>query len=278
MLKIVTDSTCDLPEEIIQKYGITVIPCYINFPDKSYLDGVEITRQEFYEKLVSSNPPPTTSAPSIGTFANAYTELLEKGASAVLSIHISSVLSGIFNVACLAAEALENKLIQTFDPGQLSLGTGLVVEAAAKAAQEGKTLEEVLIIARDIARRTYTFAAVNSLTYLQRSGRVSQVKARLGSLLQIRPILQMNQGKITTSATRTFKGAVNNLLNTLKSLGPLEQLALVHTNAQELVKLLYAESKQYFPDPDHYYTMDVTPVLGSHLGPGVIGFVAVTAK
>ena len=278
MLKIVTDSTCDLPEEIIKKYDITVIPCYINFSNKSYLDGVEITRQEFYERLVNSNPPPTTSAPSIGTFAKAYTELLEKGASAVLSIHISSVLSGIFNVACLAAEALENKLIQTFDPGQLSLGTGLVVEAAAKAAQEGKTLEEVLIIARDIARRTYTFAAANSLTYLQRSGRVSQVKARLGSLLQIKPILQMNQGKITTSASRTFKGSVNYLLNILKSLGPLEQLAIVHTNAQELVKLLYTESKQYFPDLDHYYTMDVTPVLGSHLGPGVIGFIAVTAK
>lgn len=278
MLKIVTDSTCDLPEEIIQKYDITVIPCYINFSNKSYLDGVEITRQEFYERLVNSNPPPTTSAPSIGTFAKAYTELLEKGASAVLSIHISSVLSGIYNVACLAAEAMENKLIQTFDPGQLSLGTGLVVEAAAKAAQEGKTLEEVLAIARDIGRRTYTFAAANSLTYLQRSGRVSQIKARLGSLLQIKPILQMNQGKITTSASRTFKGSVNYLLNILKSLGPLEQLAIVHTNAQELVKLLYAESKQYFPDPDHYYTMDVTPVLGSHLGPGVIGFIAVTAK
>ena len=278
MFKIVTDSTCDLPEEIIQKYGITVIPCYINFPDKSYLDGVEITRQEFYEKLTNSNPPPTTSAPSIGTFAKAYTELLEKGASAVLSIHISSALSGIYNVACLAAEAMENKLIQTFDPGQLSLGTGLVVEAAAKAAQDGKTPEEVLAIARDIARRTYTFAAANSLTYLQRSGRVSQIKARLGSLLQIKPILQMNQGKITISASRTFKGSVNYLLKILKSLGPLEQLALVHTNAQALVKLLYAESKQYFPDPEHYYTMDVTPVLGSHLGPGVIGFVAVAAR
>jgi DegV family protein with EDD domain len=276
MLKIVTDSTCDLPDAIIKKYDITLIPCYINFPDQSYLDRVDISRKEFYEKLPNYNPPPTTSAPSIGTFAKAYKELLEEGASAILSIHISTVLSGIYNVASLAAEAMENKLIQTFDPGQLSLGTGMVVEAAAKAAQEGKSLEEVLQIATDVGKRTYTFAAANSLTYLQRSGRVSQIKAKLGSLLQIKPILQMNQGKITTSVARTFKGSLTHMLDILKSLGPLEQLAIVHTNSQERVDLLFAESRQYFPDPEHYYTMNVTPVLGAHLGPDVIGFVAVT--
>ena len=276
MIKIVTDSTCDLPEEIIKKLDITVIPCYINFPEGSYLDGIEITRKEFYEKLPNYNPPPTTSAPAIGTFAKAYTDLLDSGASQILSIHISSELSGIYNVAVLAAEALENERIKTFDAGQLSLGTGLVVEAAAVAAQAGKSLEEVLSIAQDIAKRTYTFAAANTLTYLQRSGRISAAKAKLGSLLQIKPILEMNQGKITTSIARSFSGSMNHLINILKSLGPLEKLAMVHTNAVDRIEILFAESKQYFPDLHAIYTMDVTPVLGAHLGPGVIGFVAVT--
>ena len=276
MIKIVTDSTCDLPESLIKKYGITVVPCYINFGENSYLDGVDITRREFYEKLPNANPPPTTSAPAIGSFAKVYKDLLDRGASAIFSIHISSVLSGIYNVAVLAAEAMENQFIKTYDPGQLSLGTGFVVEAAAKAAQEGKTLEEIQIIAADIARRTYSFAAVDTLTYLQRSGRVSHTKAFLGSMLQIKPILQMNQGKITMSAARTFKGSMNYLIGVLKSLGPLEQLALVHTNALDRLDTLFAESSQYFPDPRHFLRVDLTPVLGAHLGPGVFGYVAVT--
>ena len=277
MIKIVTDSTCDLPPEVIQKYGITVVPCYINFPEKSYLDdGIEMSRALFYEKLAHSNPSPTTSAPALGTFTQIYRDLLAKGASTILSIHISPQLSGVYNVAVLAAEALENASVHPYDPGQLSLGTGLVVEAAAKAAQEGKSFDEVSAIACDVARRTHTFAAVDTLTYLQRSGRLSHIKASIGSLLQIKPILQMNQGKISMLATRTFSGAVSRLLDILKSLGPLEQLALVHTNAPDRARLLYDKSQPYFPNPQEFYTVDVTPILGSHLGPGVFGFVAVT--
>lgn len=278
MIKIVTDSTCDLPQEVIERLGITVVPCYINFPDASYLDGVELTRAEFYEKLPGYNPPPTTSAPAIGSFARVYQQLMTEGASGILSIHISPVLSGILNVAQLAAEAMETSLIQVFDPGQLSLGTGMVVEAAAEAAQNGQPLEEILKRITDVAQRTYTFAAANTLTYLQRSGRVSFIKAKLGSLLQIKPILEMNRGQVTTSAARTFSGSVQHLLKILASLGPLEKLAIVHTHAEDKVAELYQSSQQYFPDPEHFYTVDVTPVLGAHLGPGVVGFVAVTAK
>jgi DegV family protein with EDD domain len=276
MIKIVTDSTCDLPAEIIKKYDITVIPCYINFPEKSYLDGVDLSREEFYEKLPNYNPPPTTSAPAIGTFVKAYHELFNRGASAVLSIHMSPVLSGTYNVAVLAAEAMEGKPVKTFDPGNLSLGTGFVVEAAAKAAGEGKDLPDILEIAKSIAARAYTFAAANTLTYLQRSGRVSMIKAKLGSLLQIKPILEMNRGKISTFTARTSKGSIRHLIDILQSLGPLQSLAIVHTHALDKVELLFAESRQYFPDPKHFYVVDVTPVLGSHLGPSVVGFVAVT--
>ena len=276
MIKIITDSTCDLPQEVIEKLEISVVPCYINFPDKSFLDGVDISRTEFYEMLPNYNPPPTTSAPAIGTFAKLYKDLLDGGATQVLSIHISSVLSGIHNVAFLAAEAIGDQLVKTFDGGQLSLGTGLIVEAAAKAAKEGRSLDEILLLIQDLAKRTYTFAAANTLTYLQRSGRVSQAKAVLGSLLQIKPILGMNQGKITTTAAQSFSGSLNHLMNTLKSLGPLEKISLVHTNAPDKTDRLMDEIKKYQPNIPVDFRMDVTPVLGSHLGPGVFGFVAVT--
>jgi DegV family protein with EDD domain len=278
MIGIVTDSACDLPQEVIKKFGIRVVPLYINFSDASYLDGVDLTRDEFYEKLPNYNPPPTTSAPAISSFIKVYQQLMEEGATGILSIHISPVLSGILNVAQLAAESMETSLIKVFDPGQLSLGTGMVVEAAAKAALAGDSMEEIVNQITDVARRTYTFAVANTLTYLQRSGRVSFFKAKLGSLLQIKPILEMNQGKVTTGVTRTFSGSVNHLHKILESLGPLEKLALVHTHSPEKIEKLFQSSKQYFPDPEHFYTVDVTPVLGCHLGPGVIGFVAVTAK
>ena len=276
--KIVTDSTCDLPQEIIEKYDITVIPAYINFTNSSYLDGVELSRKEFYEKLPECEVPPTTSAPAIGTFARVYRELLEKGASNILSIHISSALSGISNVAVLAAEAVENSVVKTFDAGNLSLGTGLVVEAAAKMAQAGKSIEEIIEKIRNIAERTYTFAALDTLKFLQRSGRVSRLKAGFGSLLQIKPILRMNRDKIDMEVARTNKGALKHLLDILKSLGPLESLALVHTNAQEKAEILREEAKSIFSKAAIAYSMDITPVIGAHIGPGAVGFVVVAAS
>ncbi len=276
-LKIVTDSTCDLPKEVIEKYEITVIPAYINFSDGSFLDGVEISRKAFYEKLPFCETPPTTSAPAIGTFAKVYQELQEKGATSILSIHISSALSGIYNVAVLAAEAMDKIKVKTFDAGNLSLGTGLVVEVAAKMAQAGKNLEEILEKIKEVAQRTYTFAALDTLKFLQRSGRISKLKAGFGSLLQIKPILRMNHSKVAMESSRTSKGAMQHLVNSLRSLGPLEEIALVHTNAPERAELLRSEAKSIFAKVLQAYSTDVTPVIGAHIGPGAVGFVVITA-
>jgi DegV family protein with EDD domain len=277
-IKIVTDSTCDLPSEVIEKFGITVIPAYINFTDGSYLDGVEISRKEFYERLPKYETPPTTSAPAIGTFARAYKKLMDEGATHILSIHISSTLSGVYNVAVLAAEAMENMVVKTFDPGNLSLGTGLIVEAAAKMVEAGKTVEEILLKLKDLSERTYTFAALDTLKFLQRSGRISRLKAGFGSLLQIKPILKMNAGKVAMEAARTSNGAIHHLLDTLKSLGPLESIALVHTNASGKAEMLRSQAKQMCDQITQAYSMEVTPVIGSHIGPGAFGFVAIKAS
>ncbi|MCX6054707.1 MAG: DegV family protein [Chloroflexi bacterium] len=277
-IKIVTDSTCDLPESIIKKYDITVIPAYINFTDGSYLDGVELSRLEFYQKLPDYETTPTTSAPAIGTFAKVYQELFENGATAILSIHIASTLSGIYNTAVLAAHTFENLIVRTFDAGNLSLGTGLVVEAAAKMAQAGRSLDEILEKVRDIAERTYTVAALDTLKYLRRSGRVSRLKAGLGSILQIKPILRMNRDHVTMDAARTTTGAFQRLLDLLRALGPLEQIALLHTNAPYQAEALKKKIQTIMKTPTEIYSQDVTPVIGSHIGPGAVGFVAVTAR
>ncbi|KAF0112349.1 MAG: degV family protein [Chloroflexi bacterium] len=277
-IKIVTDSTCDLPQDVIEKYDITVIPSYINFTDGSYLDGVEITRKEFYEKLPHCETPPTTSAPAMGTFARVYKDLSEKGATAILSIHLASTLSGIYNVAVLAAEAVENLVVKTFDSGNLSLGTGVVVEAAAKMAQAGKPIDEIMDKIKDVAERTYTIAALDTLKYLRRSGRVSRIKEGLGSLLSIKPLLRIHRDKIDMETARTHRGALQRLIQILKSLGPLEKLAFVHSNAPERAESLWKEAAPFYAGSTKPWSVDVTPLIGSHIGPGAVGFVAVTAS
>jgi len=204
--------------------------------------------------------------------------LIENGASQILSIHISSALSGIYNVAVLAAEAVENMVVKTFDPGNLSLGTGLIVEAAAKMAHAGKSIEEIITKLGYLAERTYTFAALDTLKFLQRSGRISRLKAGFGGLLQIKPILRMNNGKVGMEAARTSKGAMDHLLETLHKLEPFESIALVHTNAPDRAEKLRELARSIVETVKDAYSMDVTPVIGSHIGPGAVGFVVVKAE
>jgi DegV family protein with EDD domain len=277
-IKLVTDSTCDLPIEVVKKYEITVVPVYINFQDGSFLDGVDITRKEFYNKLPNYETPPTTSAPSVGTFVQTYKDLIEEGATTILSIHISSTLSGIFNVASLASESFQDTVVKTFDPGQLSLGTGLIVEAAAKMAQAGESLVDIIQKIRSLAERTYTFATLDTLKYLQRSGRISRFKSSLGSLLQVKPLLKMHIGHPSMEAIRTSKASLERLLESVRSLGSLEQLALVHTNAPERAEHLRELAPGEFPMLSKAYSTDVTPVIGSHIGPGAVGFAAIIAE
>lgn len=277
-IKIVTDSTCDLPKEVVENLDISIVPLYINYPEKSCIDGVEITRKEFYETLPNYEIPPTTSVPSINAFSDVYKNLLTQGASAVISIHISSLLSGAYNVASLAADTVGNALVKTFDANNLSLATGLIVEQAARLAQDGKPLDEILTRIKDFSNRVGTFAALDTLKFLRRSGRVSMIKASLGSLLHIKPVMKMFHGKVGMDAARTTRGAYNHLMDLVRSLGPLEQLHLVHTNAPEKAEDLRQAALELFPQNTKPYSVDVTPVIGSHIGPGAAGFVFVTAK
>jgi DegV family protein with EDD domain len=277
-IKIVTDSTCDLPPAFVKQYEITIVPLYINFGDKSYRDGIDLSRREFYEKLPQSPIQPTTSVAGIGTFMEAYRQLATDGAQDIISIHISSKLSNTVNVARLAAEALPEIPITVMDSHQITVGTGLQVLEAAKAVLEGKTVADIVDTLEKMRPRIYTFAALDTLEYLRRSGRLSNWQAIMGSLLRFKPLLSMRQNEIHMDKVRTRQRAINWLARFFSDLGALEQVVLVHTNASAQAQRVWQKVKHLVPGIPSPMSIDVTPVLGAHLGPGVVGFTCVTAE
>jgi DegV family protein with EDD domain len=277
-VKIVTDSTCDLPEEIVRALDITVVPLYINVGQDSYLDGIDMSRQEFYERLPHFEHHPQTASPGPEMFREIYERLAGEGADEILSIHISISLSGTLNTANLGAKATDVVPVTVFDSRQLSIGTGFLVEAAARAAAAGRSLSEIVEILKEKTQRTHLFAALDTLEFLQRSGRMSWAVSKIGGLLKIKPLLTMHDGDPNVEQVRTTKRAIQRLIDKLTDLHPLEDLALVHTNAPDMIRELRERARHLFPAGKDPVLVDVTPVIGAHIGPGAAGFACVSAK
>jgi len=276
-IRIVTDSTCDLPEPIVAKYGITVVPMYINQGDHSYRDGIDISREEFYRRLPAFRPAPTTATPSPDTFMQVWKELAEAGAQAILSIHISEKLSATVNAARIAAEQFTRIPVTVLDSGQLSLGLGFIVEKAAELVALGHRMEEILPSLADLMKRTYVFASLKTLEYLRRSGRMNFALAQFGELLQIKPLLHMNQGNPTAHRVRTQGKATERMLAWLAEYAPFEKLAILHAGVQKEAEEMLARVKHLLPDAD-IPLVQITPVLGAHLGVGALGFACISRK
>lgn len=274
---IVTDSTADLPKLTIEQHGIGVVPLYINIGEKSFLDGVDMTREEFYTGLPNFDKHPTTAVPGIDAFVNIYNQAIEKGAEAIISLHIGKALSNTVDVARLAAEKIKEIPVHVFDPGNLSMGTGLLVQHAAMMAEAGEKVKDILASVADKAKRTYTFAVLSTLEFLRRSGRLSNFMFGLGSILVLRPILKMNDGVTDMERTRTDHGAFKKLIGLVEDLGRLEQLAFVHTYALEKLKRLQQEAAYLVPEGLSPLVGEVTPVIGAHIGPGAVGFSVIKA-
>jgi DegV family protein with EDD domain len=276
-IKIVTDSTCDLPEATVAEYGITVVPLYINFGDQSYLDGVELSRQEFYKRLPDCDPLPTTAAPGPEVFRQTYERLADEGASEVLSIHISISLSATVDVARLGAKETGAAPVTVLDSRQLSLGTGFLVLTAAKAAAEGRSMDEIISLLEAQVSRSHVFAALDTLEFLRRSGRMNWAMASLGTVLQIKPLLKMYDGNPTAERVRTRNRATKRLINLLSDLVPLEKVALVHTHTPDRAEALRQQVQHLLPEGE-VPSVDITPVIGAHIGPGAAGFACVTTR
>ncbi len=274
-IRIVTDSACDLPQALVEQYGIAVVPLFINFPDRGYLDGVEMTREEFYERLPISNPSPTTATPNPEMFCQTFQRLMDESATEILSIHMSISLTATADTARLCAKDFPQ--VTVLDSRQLSMGTGFVVLKAAQAAAEGRTMSEILALLEDQIKRIYVFAALDTLEFLKRSGRMNAAVASLGTLLQVKPLLRMHDGKPTVERVRTASGATRRLIDLFSELAPFEQVAIVHTHAPERAEVLRQQVQHLLPKGSTL-SLDITPVIGAHIGPGAVGFAVVTAK
>jgi DegV family protein with EDD domain len=276
-IAIVTDSTCDLPQDVIQELGITVIPLFINIGDKGYLDGVDLTRRDFYTNLPHYNTHPKTGTPGTDIFTRTYSALCAKGFTEILSIHISESLSATVNVARTAAREFTQIPVTVLDGRQLSLGTGFQVEAAARLALLGKSMHEILASLEELMSRTFVAARLDTLDYLRRSGRMNAIIAGLGSLLQLKPILTMKNGNAESERVRTTARAESRLVEMLEKHQPIERFALLHTNAAEKAEAFRKRVSHLLPSGETY-SMDITPVIGAHIGPGAVGYAIISSS
>ena len=277
-LGIVTDSTSDLPQHLIDEHGLEVIPTILILDGKEYADGQGISREEFYSRLpeMRSNYP-TTAAPSIGDFAERYQKLFRAGYDHILSIHAAEQLTTIVNVARKTAEEFANR-ITVLDSGSLSLGLGFQVLAAAETAGHG--LQAALDAVKSTRERVQVFAALDTMDNLRRSGRVSYAVAALGGLLSIKPVIELAEGVVKPiSAVRTTLQANERMANLMSASGTMERLAILHTGAEarakEFLSLMMGEISQSVPRD--ILMANVTPVIGTHVGPRGLGFAAVRA-
>jgi DegV family protein with EDD domain len=273
-VRIVTDSTCDLPLETITKLGIRVVPLYINVGKQGFLDGIDMTREEFYTKLPDFPEHPTTAVPSPQKFRAIYDALAEEGATEVLSIHISAALSAVLDVGRIAAQETTSVPVTVFDSRQLSLGTGFLVETAAKFAAAGDSISQILDALNVQIKRTHVFAVIDTLEFLKRSGRMNKYIANIGTLLQLKPILAMYDGKPGTERVRTREHATERLLEMVRDIGKIERIAVVHANAPTRVAELRAQAASLFLN-DNIMVTNITPVIGAHIGPGAFGFAVI---
>ncbi len=278
-VRVLTDSTSDLPEQLAREAGIVVLPAYINIGDQSYLDGVELTRQAFYEQLPHYTSSPTTAAPAVGAFTEAYERLAAEGATAVLSIHVAGSFSGILNAAQAGANATDAVPVELFDSQQLSMGLGLLALTAARAAAAGQTLAEIVSDLHERVRRTRVLAVLDTLEFLRKSGRVSWAEFGLGTLLKIKPLISVQEGEAKSIARiRTHSRAVEELVQLANSLGALEQMSILHTAAEGEAAQLRQRLSNLFPGGATPEIVEVTPAIGAHIGPKAVGLACITAS
>jgi len=274
MIKIVTDSTADVPQELMERYNIRQVPINIQFGTETYQEGIEIDRPTFFRKL--EEVMPTSSQPSPGQFAEVYKELAEQGHS-ILSIIITSKHSGTYQSAVLAKSMLPEADIEVFDTLSISIGTGYQVLAAARAAEEGKSMGEIIQLLEGIRSRMFLYLTPSTLKYLQKSGRVGKLAGALGALLNLKPVIKVEDGLLEAfQNVRTRSKAIDRMVElTAEAVGTTEPVKLGITHAQvpdEAEKLRQRLERAF--NCDEVIVVDLACSLTVHGGPGVIGLIS----
>ncbi len=272
-VKILTDSTADLTPDVVESLGITVLPITIHLGQKSLRDGIDVTAQDISSRLVHAPVPPTTSAPSQRQFEQVFAELT-KGGGEVVAIHVSSKLSQTFrNATRAAAPLLGRSKIVVIDSQLITIGLGMLVTAAAQAAADGAPLEEVVRLVRGMIPRIYIGFFVETLDFLERGGRIGKAQAMLGTMLNIKPLLILEEGEIVAlEKVRTRAKAIEKLVEFISEFTRIERMVILHSTTPEDVDLLIEQINLVLPNlnikVDQY-----GPVTATHLGPNALGVV-----
>ena len=270
-VKVITDSTADLPPALAEELGITVVPLNVHFGTEVYRDGVEITADEFYRRLVTASRLPTTSQPTPGDFLSAYDEMGQT-TDEILSVHISAKLSGTMNSATQAREEYGGESrIEIIDSLQGSMGLGMLAIAAAEAARRGGSLDDVVTETRAAISKVGFMGLVDTLEYLEKGGRIGKAQAFVGSLLRIKPLLTIRDGEAhPLERARTRAKGVDRLCELVQEQMPLKDLAVVYTTTPDEARSLAQRLQSYLPQGEVILSQ-VGPVVGTYLGPGVLG-------
>ncbi len=272
MIRIVTDSSCDLPDAVLERHRITVVPLTIRFGDEALVDREELSIDDFWRRLTGSDDLPETAAPSVGRFQDAYRSLSDAGADGVVAVMISAGISATHQAASLAAEQLRSGIpVRVIDTGLVSAALGLSVLEAARVAAAGGTIDDVEQAAGDAASSSNLFAALDTLEFLKRGGRIGGTAAFFGNLLDVKPLITFADGAVSAGGrVRTRRKAIKAVLDHLDSLGSVAEVGVVHSDPPDLDEFLEALGERGHEDP---LIARLGPVVGTHAGPGVIGIV-----
>ncbi len=278
-VKVVTDSTSSIDRGTAEELGITIVPQSVRFGTRAFEDGVTITPDQFYEMLAYSAELPTTSQASPGRFMEVYNEL-GRDADGIVSIHISSGISGTWNSAQQGASGASSACpIEVIDSRQASMGLGLIVLTAAEAARRGADFEEVVSRARSAARRAQCMCLLETLEYLQKGGRIGKAQALMGSALKIKPIIIVRDGAVhPLGKARTFPKALSKLKESARQFAPIESLAVLYSTTPEVAREVASDLKDLLPEGAEPLIARLGPSLGVYAGPGAVGISLIQAE
>jgi len=279
-VRIVTDSTADIPKEQADALGITVVPLTVFFGDEAYLDGVELDSVGFYRKLAASKELPRTSQPSPAKFQEAYARLIDEGADAIISVHLSGKLSGTYQSACAARDGLletGRKIhMEIIDSKSISVGMSRSIMLAAQEARKGLGLEEIKAHILDQLARTRILAVLDTLEYVKRGGRIGGARAMLGNMLSVKPLISLKDGEVVpVEQPRTRSKAYARIAQLLAEAGKIEHVSIAEASEEVGQQLAQAIKTTYTGDLPIYR---LGAVLGTHTGPGTAAIAYVVAS
>ena len=274
MIRIITDSTCEAPPELLAHPAVTVIPLTVCFGQRSLRDGIDITREQFWEMLPTSNPLPTTSQATPGDFTGLFSDFTAAG-DEVIALVVSQKLSGTYDSAIIARQSVPGMPVDVIDSGSISIGLGLMLHEAVAMIDAGATRAEIVHRMTDIRDQVRLLFTLETLEYLQRGGRIGRAQAMAGTLLKLKPILGISGGEVVPvgrvrNKRKAIEAMLRDLAESVSARGPQVRLAVTHAKAPTEAAEVARALSELFASP-HIFTSDLGSVVGTHVGPGTVG-------